>query len=281
VLSMKALSVAGLGDVAQTLLIPLAARAMQPDAFPEIGLNDPAAAAWARRLDADLGPFQADTGTMRGACVRSKWFDAQIAGFLRRHPEAVGVSIGCGLNATLARVAREVDITRCDWVDVDLPEVLRLRRALEPPAPRRHQLAIEDDHASWVAAVPWAPDRPIVLMAEASLIYVPLAVLRRTLARIADRFGSRRRPALFLTDFCSPLLLEQGRSLPALRATRANFAWALTRAEDLATLDRRYLLQAQFDVLAASGQPWALASLTYRLLNGGRLFYGTAAYRVR
>jgi O-methyltransferase involved in polyketide biosynthesis len=113
----------GLNAVSETLLIPLAARAMQPRAFPELHLDDPVAAGWADRLGADLGRFESDHATMRASCVRTLWFDDQCAAFIQRHPRAVGVSIGCGLNATFVRLGRRVDTSTVEWVDLDLPDL--------------------------------------------------------------------------------------------------------------------------------------------------------------
>jgi O-methyltransferase involved in polyketide biosynthesis len=89
---MSSVDVGGFNAVSETLLIPLAARAMQPRAFPELQLDDPVAARWADRLGADLTRFHFDRATMRGSCVRTLWFDDQCATFVQRHPQAVGVS---------------------------------------------------------------------------------------------------------------------------------------------------------------------------------------------
>lgn len=46
---MSSGGVSGFSAVPETLLIPLAARAMQPRAFPELHLDDPVAAGWPDR----------------------------------------------------------------------------------------------------------------------------------------------------------------------------------------------------------------------------------------
>lgn len=99
--------VSGFGVVSETLLIPLAARAMLPRAFPELPLNDPVAAGWSDRRGADLGYFESDHATMRASCVRTLWFDDQCAAFIQRHPRAVGVSIGCGMRSLAMTSARD------------------------------------------------------------------------------------------------------------------------------------------------------------------------------
>lgn len=214
-------SAENLTPVAETLLIPLAARAMQPAAFPDIGLNDPVAAAWIERLGADVTRYQSDRASMRGACVRTKWFDDRCAEFLHQRPDAIGVSIGCGLNATATRVSTRLHTSSLQWVDVDLPEVLDIRRQLEDDQPGHRLLAIDDDAASWVQAVPWTQQQPIVVMAEASLIYVERPIVARTLQRIADRFATGKAPVLFLMDYCSALMVRTAAHHPSLNTPPA------------------------------------------------------------
>jgi len=62
---------AGLGCVEQTLLIPLAARALARRFFSNQGFADPTAEAIAARLDYDLTRFEADRDMLRGLVERS------------------------------------------------------------------------------------------------------------------------------------------------------------------------------------------------------------------
>lgn len=207
--------------VPETLLIPLAARAMQPRAFPELHLDDPVAAKWADRLGTELRRFESDRATMLASCVRTLWFDDQCAAFIQRHPRAVGVSIGCGLNATFARLSRRVNTSEVEWVDLDLPEVLSVRCELEGQQPHHRLLALEDETASWVDLVPWTVGQPIIVMAEASLVYVPLPVVQRTLARIADRFTAGGGPVVFVMDYCSRWMVRNAKRNASLKKTAA------------------------------------------------------------
>jgi O-methyltransferase involved in polyketide biosynthesis len=280
--TMSSVGVGGFNAVSETLLIPLAARAMQPRAFPDLQLDDPVAARWADRLGADLTRFQADRGTMRASCVRTLWFDEQCAAFLQRHSQAVGVSIGCGLNASFARLSKRVNASTVEWVDLDLPEVLAVRRELEGQQPHHRLIAIEDNTGSWVDAVPWTVGQPIILMAEASLIYIPLPVVQRALARIADRFATGGGPVAFVMDYCSPWMVRNTKRHPSLKQTtgKAKFAWSFRRPTDIEKLDSRYRFRAQIDIFRRSGWPPAVMGALYRAATRGRLPYAIARYDV-
>ncbi len=56
--------------------------------------------------------------------LRNREFDRYARDFLRRHPQAVVVHIGCGLDSRFERV----DNGEVEWYDLDLPEVIELRR---------------------------------------------------------------------------------------------------------------------------------------------------------
>lgn len=272
----------GLNAVSETLLIPLAARAMQPRAFPELHLDDPVAARWADRLGADLGRFESDHATMRASCVRTLWFDDQCAAFIQRYPRAVGVSIGCGLNATFGRLSRRVNTWKVEWVDLDLPEVLSVRCELEGQQPHHRLLAIEDDTATWVDRVPWTVGQPIILMAEASLVYVPLPIVQRTLARIADRFTAGGGAVAFVMDHCSPWMLRNAKRNASLKKTvgKATWAWSFRRPTDIEQLDSRYRFRSQIDIMRSCGRLGAVMSASHRAITRGRLPYAVARYDV-
>ena len=70
--------------------------------------------------------------------------DRTIKQFLALHPKASIINLGCGLDTTFERV----DNGFLQWYDLDLPDVIRLRREFIPENPRRAFLScslLEDD----------------------------------------------------------------------------------------------------------------------------------------
>ena len=61
-----------------------------------------------------------------GSGSRNRGIHRAVCVFLARHPPAVVVHIGCGLD----RLDQRVDHGQVEWYDLDLPEVIGLRRKL-------------------------------------------------------------------------------------------------------------------------------------------------------
>src|SRR5580692_9777205 len=111
-----------LGPTQETLLIPLFARAMENRRKRPI-LHDPKAAEMVASIDWDFQRFNQRQRVVACA-LRSAMFDEWIAEFLRRHPAGTVVEIGAGLNTRFERL----DNGRLHWFDLDLPDVVELRR---------------------------------------------------------------------------------------------------------------------------------------------------------
>ena len=87
-------------------------------------------------------------GTCRAGLVeRSVVLDQLLRNFLTHHPAAQVLSLGSGLSTQF----KQLDNGRLHWVDVDLPEVVELRRALFPPHPRRCLVSASVTEAGWIS----------------------------------------------------------------------------------------------------------------------------------
>ena len=72
-----------------------------------------------------------------GCVVRGWYFDRAVRRFIERYPHPVVVNVGCGLDTRFQRIADPKAI----FYDMDLPEVIALRRELIPEQPANHYLA--------------------------------------------------------------------------------------------------------------------------------------------
>ena len=157
----------GLGCVEQTLLIPLAARALARRLFPSQDFADRTAEAIAARLDYDLTRFEADREMLRGLVERSLVLDDLLCRFLKRHPEAHVLSLGSGLSTQFERV----DNGRLHWIDVDLPKVANVRRSLVPPHPRKRLVSASVTEPGWTSRLGHLRG-PTFVVAEGLLMYL-------------------------------------------------------------------------------------------------------------
>lgn len=176
-------SVRSLNAVSQTLLIPLYFRAMEslrPDAL----VRDPKAMELVSRLDCDFSGVQRLRNEQVSFLLRMREFDRLARAFLAEHPAGVIVDLGCGLDTRFERV----DNGQVEWYGLDLPEVIQLRKELLEETPRSHFIGCSVLDFSWMDALSAQPGRPILFLAEAVLVYLEEADVRRLVQALARRF---------------------------------------------------------------------------------------------
>jgi methyltransferase (TIGR00027 family) len=217
-----------LSGVAETLLITLYIRAMesqQPDAL----IKDERAEALVRQFDQETLrktlALTEDTGRVV-MILKSRDFDRFVQDFLRRHPDAVVVHIGCGLDTRFERL----DNGRVEWYDLDLPEVIELRRKLVGGEGARHHFVagsvLED---AWLEAVKAHRQRPFLFLAEGVFMYFTEAQVKSLVLKLKKRFAG----AELVFDAYSPFM----RLAHNLRVTRkrigAHLHWDLKHSQDI------------------------------------------------
>ena len=104
---------------------------------------------------------------------------------------SVVVHIGCGLDSRFERVAARD--SRVEWYDLDLPEVIALRRELLGDAGGRYHLlacSVLDD--AWLETVSVQRPRPILLLAETVFVYFAEAQAKALVLKLRDRFPGGR-----------------------------------------------------------------------------------------
>src|SRR5512139_2014173 len=111
--------------VSETLFIPLYIRAIEAQR-PDALIKDEQAVELVKHLDFDYARVKFQAHDEATVILRLREFDRQARDFLARHPDANVVHIGCGLDTRFERV----DNGRVEWYDLDLPDVIELRRKL-------------------------------------------------------------------------------------------------------------------------------------------------------
>ena len=204
-----------LGTVPETLLVPLFARAVESRRKHPI-LADSRAIEMVESIDWDFQRFNQRWRVI--ACtLRSAMFDEWVKGFLSSHPEGTVVDIGSGLNTRFERL----DNGRLHWFDLDLPEVVELRRKFFTDTGRRTTLAASVLDPGWMAKVRQSPG-PYFLVAETVLVYLKEEEVKVALAQIAGSF-----PCVKIAfDTMSRKAIDHANIDHARRKLAARFAWA-------------------------------------------------------
>jgi O-methyltransferase involved in polyketide biosynthesis len=99
--------------------------------------------------------------------VRAKRFDELVRGFVLRHPDAVVLDLGAGLDSRMFRVDPPATV---DWYDVDFPNVVAPRPQLLPQPANAHNIGTDLADPNWLDNVP--TDRPAVVVADGLVAFV-------------------------------------------------------------------------------------------------------------
>ena len=112
-----------IAGVPETLLIPLYCRAMETQR-PDGIIKDGKAVEMVQSIDYDFSRFDKARGSQVGVAIRTEILNEGVRAFTGKHPDATVVNLGAGLCTRFTRV----DNGRVTWYELDLPEVIELRR---------------------------------------------------------------------------------------------------------------------------------------------------------
>ncbi len=217
-----------LSGVAETLLITLYIRATESQR-PDALIKDERAEVLVRQLDPETlhKTLALTEGTGRLVLIlKSREFDRFAQDFMGRHPDAVVVHIGCGLDTRFERV----DNGQVVWYDLDLPEVINLRRELIGGEDGRYHLlagsVLED---AWLEAVEAHRQRPFLFLAEGVFMYFTEAQVKSLVLRLKEHFPA----AELVFDAYSPFM-RLAHNLRVLRKrVGARLSWDPKNSQDL------------------------------------------------
>jgi O-methyltransferase involved in polyketide biosynthesis len=222
-----------LSDVAKTLLITLYIRAMESQR-PDALVKDERAEALVRQLDQEsLQKTLALTDDFTRVIVilKGREFDCFAQDFLMRHPDAVVVHIGCGLDTRFERVCSEQpDNDRVEWYDLDLPEVIEIRRKLVGgEGARHHFLACSVLESAWLETVSVHAQRPFLFLAEGVFMYFEETQVKSLVLTLRDRFPGTE----LVFDAFSPFMRWAHNARVSRTGIGAHLHWALRHPQDL------------------------------------------------
>jgi O-methyltransferase involved in polyketide biosynthesis len=236
-----------LGDIQETLLIPLYFRALESERQDAI-VRDPYAVQIVAALDYDFSRFDDATALAMDCVIRSEVFDEQVKRHLDRFPGSVVINLGAGLDARFWRL----DDGRVRWYDLDMPDAVELRRHFLPDGQRNRSIAFSMFDPAWLDQVDAPSGTSVLVVAEGLFCYFEESKLRDLFTMLADRWSGVR----VLFQSISPEYVLKDRSIPAVNKTRARFLWGINHAREIESWDPRYKFLDQWTLIDRHRRRW-------------------------
>ena len=212
-----------LSGVSETLLGPLWNRAKLSREHNSV-LNDTKAIELVEKIDYDFSKIDMSIpSTITLLFVaRAKHFDDKIKAYISEHPCASVVNIGAGLDTTFYRV----DNGLIHWYDLDLPDVIEIRRQLIPETDRTICIAKSFLDPSWCKDVKTA-EEGVFMVAGGVLLYFEETQVKQFFSLLADNLPDSE----IVFDAPSRKIRSTGLIAP--------FKWALRDANKITKWDKR------------------------------------------
>jgi O-methyltransferase involved in polyketide biosynthesis len=227
-LNKNPITLQNLSGVSESLLLPLYIRAQEthrPDAL----LRDEWAVELIRKLALDASHFdkaQLAEEVQVSVLLRNRQFDSLTREYLTRHPDAVVVYLGCGLDARFERV----DNGQVAWYDLDLPEVIDLRRKLMGGESCRYQLlAFSALDRAWMEVVSENQSRSYLILAEGLFMFFESGQVKELVLSLKENFPASE----LVFDAFSPFYVWGNNRRVAKTGIGAEAHWALKNGKEL------------------------------------------------
>jgi O-methyltransferase involved in polyketide biosynthesis len=232
----------------ETLFMPVYCRAEDAKREKPI-LGDKFVLGLLDRIDYDCAKLGVRPEEVAHILMRARCIDMWTADFLARHagkPVTV-LHLACGLDSRAHRIlaARGPGAAHVRWVDVDLPDVVNLRRKVLDTLPTDGAsnceyvlLAGSATDEACVAAVP--NDRPTLVIFEGLSMYLKPEEGTALLQTLVARFPAGGE---IVFDALSKVVMKVQRWIPFVRKTGATFHWGIDDPARLVELDPRLKLR--------------------------------------
>ena len=136
--------------VQETLVIPLYGRKMCSELYPRL-YSDKTAEDLMSRIDYDFSTLAKKSGSLMQrfgfleVAMRQNDLAFEVREYLKSHPNAAVVNLGCGLDNT----GRGCDNGSCKLYNLDLPNVIAVRDELLPAGEREENIPCDLNDTAW------------------------------------------------------------------------------------------------------------------------------------
>jgi len=220
-----------LNDVQETLLLPLWGRAMEMKKSNPL-LVDRKAESIIETLPYDFSVYAKRINRFSKASwiARSLYFDKEITDYTEKYNNVTVINIGCGLDTSFERI----DNGKVAWYDLDVPEVIDLKKEYFSETDRYKFIAKSVFDYSWLEEID--EKQNIIIILAGVIYYFEENQIKELFTKLKDRFGKTE----IVFDFCSKsgLKMANQKVIEKSEMTKASYLkWALDNIEDIKTLN--------------------------------------------
>lgn len=201
-------------------------------------LNDKRVAPILKQVDYDFAKLGVGEGTACSIASRGLLLDRWAQDFLDRHILATVVHMGCGLDTRAHRLKWG---NRVRWIDIDLPDVVELRKQLVPKPNwwmvDYYLVAGSATDLDFIKSLP--NERPTLIIMEGLSMYLKPEEAKAMMTE----YGKHFREGEILMDSVNWLSLALQRMLTFMRNVNSPLLWAIDDPKELETLQWKIRLE--------------------------------------
>jgi len=226
----------------ETLFVPLYSRAVESQQ-PNPIFVDGKAQEILDHVEYDFARHKIPRKTAVTLCLRAKKIDAYAREFLASHPRSVVIHLGCGLDSRYSRVNNG----EVEWYDLDMPEVIDLRRKFYKEKGTYRMIPSSVTDLGWIDII--SPQgRPVLVIAEGLFMYLKEEEVKALVLKLKEAF-----PGCGLVfDAYSVLTAKSAKRHPSIKKTGAVVHWGINDptviehwAEGIRLKEEWYFTQAE------------------------------------
>lgn len=135
-----------------------------------------------RKIDFDFDKIHVKGGEI-SLPIRAKHFDGWTREFLAANPNSTVLHLGCGLDSRVLRIDPPETVR---WYDVDMPDVIEMRRKIYPDRHDYQLISSSVTDPYWLDQIPG--DRPVLVVAEGMVNYITEKEAVELFNRITEKF---------------------------------------------------------------------------------------------
>lgn len=177
-----------------------------------------------RRIDFDFEKLKVPKGAEITLPMRAKHLDQWTREFLSANPNSTVLHLGCGLDSRIFRIDPPSTVR---WYDIDMPDVIELRRRLYP---ERHDYTLVGSSVTdlhWLDSIP--ADRSVLVIAEGLVQYLSEKEGIALFKRITEKFPGGE----FIFDAYIRLATRLISLLPTVREAHVSLQWGINDPYEL------------------------------------------------